>query len=89
MALGASGSSVLRLVLGQGSRLAIAGLAIGLLGAAGLVRLLKTMLFGVSPADPLTFAAVALLLSAAALLACAVPASRAARVDPVQALRQE
>jgi predicted permease len=89
MALGASAEKVLALVLRQGSRLAIAGIAIGLGGAAAFVRVLKTMLFGISPLDPLTFAAVAVLLAVAALAASLIPARRAARVNPIHALRHD
>jgi predicted permease len=89
MALGARPSEVLRLVLGQGTRLASAGLVLGLLGAAALTRLLTAMLFGVQPNDPATFASVSAGLIGVAIAACSVPAWRASRVDPVIALRQE
>jgi putative ABC transport system permease protein len=89
MALGAQAKDVLRLVIGQGVLLASLGVALGLAGAIGLTRLLKTLLFGVTPTDPLTFASVALLLLVVALLACWIPARRAARVDPMIALRCE
>jgi predicted permease len=89
MALGASRSGVLRLILVQGSRLALIGIVVGLPGAILFVRTLGTMLFGVSPADPLTFATVVIVLGGSALLASFIPARRAARVNPVQALRQE
>jgi len=89
MALGARPVEVLRLVLGQGMRLAGVGLGIGLLGAAALTRLLTTMLFGVQPNDPITYAAVMVLLCAVATGASAIPAWRASRVDPLIALRQE
>jgi putative ABC transport system permease protein len=87
MALGAQRSSVTRGVLVQGARLAVAGLAIGVIAALGLTRLLETLLFGVSPTDATTFAAVALVLGGVALLAAFIPARRAARVDPMVALR--
>jgi predicted permease len=89
LALGATGADVTRLVLGQGLRLALAGVALGALGAAALAQGLRGLLPGVSPADPVTFAAIALLMTAVALLASYVPARRAAGVDPMAALRHE
>jgi predicted permease len=89
VALGARHSDILWIVLGHGLRLTLAGLAIGVLGALALTRLLGGLLFGVRPTDPLTFAAVSVLLCAIALLACYLPARRAMRVDPMIALRQE
>ncbi|MBZ5696633.1 MAG: ABC transporter permease [Acidobacteriia bacterium] len=89
MALGAQPRSVLLLVLSQGLKLAILGLAVGLLVSLVLTRALSTVLFGVSPADPLTFVAVVGVLVAAVLLACWIPARRASRVDPMVALRYE
>jgi putative ABC transport system permease protein len=89
MALGAHRSDVLRLVVGQGMRLALAGVALGVGLGLLLSRVLRGMVFRVSPFDPLTFAVVAGLLAGVALLACAVPARRASRVDPMVALRHE
>jgi len=89
IALGAQGRDVLRLVLGQGLAPALAGVALGLAGAAALSRLMSGLLYGVSAADPLTFAGVSLLLSGVAFLACYIPARRATRVDPLVALRHE
>ncbi len=89
MALGARRGDVLKLVVGDGLRLAIIGVAIGLAGALGLMRFLSSLLYGVKPTDPLTLAAVSLLLIAVALLASYIPARRAAKVDPMVALRYE
>ena len=89
MALGAKSASVLRLVLGEGLKLATTGLALGLAGSLALTRLLASQLHGVRAADPATFIGVALLLAATALAACYVPARRAMRVDPMVALRHE
>ncbi len=89
MALGAQHRDVLRLVLGQGARIALLGVAIGLVGAAELTRFLSKLLFSVSAGDPLTFACVAALLVIVALAACYIPARRAMRVDPIIALRYE
>jgi putative ABC transport system permease protein len=89
MALGARAGNVFALVLRQGSIPVAAGLIIGIAGALGLTRLLKTLLYNVSPYDPFTFAAFSLGLVAIALLAMAVPAVRATRVDPLDALRHE
>ena len=80
---------VLRLVLGAGIKMAAIGLIIGLVAALGLTRLMASLLFGVSPTDPLTFAAVAILLMGVALAACYIPARRAMRLDPIVALRYE
>jgi len=89
MALGAQGADVVRLALRQGLRLVIIGVVIGLLISAVATRVLAAVLFGISPIDPLTFGAVALLLSLVALLACWIPARRATKVDPLVALRCE
>ena len=89
VALGASRRDVLRLVLGQGLKITLIGVGIGIAAALGLTRLITTMIYGVGALDPLTFAAVAVLLSCIALAACYLPARRAMRVDPAVALRQE
>jgi putative ABC transport system permease protein len=89
MALGASTSGVLRMVIGRGGRLAAAGIVLGLVGASTLTRVLERMLFGVSASDTLTFAGAVLVLGTVAVLASLIPALRAARIDPVTALRQE
>jgi predicted permease len=89
MALGAQRKDVLGLVLADAARMTFAGVPVGLVAAAGLTQLMKNMLFGVSAGDPLTYAVVAVLLSAVALLACYIPARRAMRVDPMVALRYE
>ncbi len=89
MALGAQVRDVFRLVLGQGTSLVVTGVAIGLVGSFGVTRLLTKLLYGVSPTDSFTFVAVSLFLTAAALLGCLIPAARAAKVDPVIAMRIE
>ena len=89
VALGAQPSDVLRLVIGQGVRMALIGVVIGLGAAVGLTRLMANQLFGISAHDPLTFAAVAVLLILVAVAACLIPARRAVGVDPMAALRCE
>jgi predicted permease len=89
MAMGAQTGDVLRQIVGEGMKLALIGVSLGLGGALALTRLLKTMLFGVSATDPMTFLGIAALLIIVALLACWIPARRAAQVDPMTALRAE
>jgi putative ABC transport system permease protein len=89
MALGAQSGNMLALILGRGVRLALAGIAAGLLGALALTRYLASLLFAVQSRDPLTFAAVAAFLLLVALVACYIPARRAMKVDPMVALRYE
>ena len=89
MALGAQQTDVIKLVLGQGAKLIFIGVAIGIAAALAVTRLMATLLYGVEATDPLTYAAVAALLSAVASLACYIPARRAVKVDPMVALRYE
>jgi ABC-type antimicrobial peptide transport system permease subunit len=89
MALGAGRGEMMKMILGQGMQLVGVGVVIGLAAAFGLTRLLAGLLFGVKAGDPLTFGAVAIILTAVALLAAFVPAQRATRIDPILALRQE
>jgi predicted permease len=89
MALGAERRAVLRLIIGQGMKLAAAGLAIGLIAAVAVTRVIKTLLFGVDTNDPKTLCGVALLLAIVALLACWIPARRATKVDPLIALKYD
>src|SRR5215203_400249 len=89
LALGAQTSNVLRLILGQGLKLAVIGVGLGLLAAIAFTRLLQGLLFGISASDPWTFAVIAALLVGVALLACWLPARRATKVDPLEALRYE
>jgi ABC-type antimicrobial peptide transport system permease subunit len=87
MALGATRGSVLGMILGQGLRLTIVGLAAGLLASVGLTRLLQAQLFNVKPTDPATLTAVTVFIAVVAAIACYVPAQRATRVDPMVTLR--
>jgi putative ABC transport system permease protein len=89
LALGAERSEVLRMVLRDGAKMALAGVAIGLGAALGLTRLMASMLFGISAHDPVTVAGVVSLLAFVAFAACYVPARRATRVDPMVALRND
>jgi putative ABC transport system permease protein len=87
MALGANPIDILRIVLGEALKLALAGIGIGLIASAALTRVMTSLLYGVSATDPLTFLLMPLVLSLSALLASVIPARRAARVDPMIALR--
>ena len=89
MALGANSQNVLTMMLRQGIVLAAIGAAAGIVGALAVARLLRSLLFGVSAVDPISYAGAAVVMTLAILLACGVPAWRAARVDPMSALRQE
>jgi putative ABC transport system permease protein len=89
VALGAQRSDVLRLVVQQGMRLAIVGVALGLVGAWALTRVLQNLLYEITPTDPVTYLVVTSALCFVALLACYLPARRAARVNPMEALRYE
>ena len=89
MALGAQRAEVLSLVLKRGMLLGLIGVIVGLAGALSLTRFLSGLLFGVTPTDPITFGAVSLLLAAIAFLASYIPARRATKVDPMEALRHE
>ncbi len=89
MALGAQVKDVLRLIVSQGMRMVLLGMALGLMGAFALTRVLSSLLLGVGATDLITFSGVTLLLVTVALLACYIPARRAARVDPLVVLRHE
>jgi putative ABC transport system permease protein len=89
MALGATPGSVLQLIVGQGMKVVVVGVVIGLAGGLALGRAVSSLVFGVPVHDPVTFSLVAVVLTAVALAACIIPAQRAARVDPMVALREE
>jgi ABC-type antimicrobial peptide transport system permease subunit len=89
IALGAGTRQVLRLVLQQGVAIALVGIVVGIGGALALSRLTESMLYGVSPSDPLTFGTVAAVITAVAVVACLVPMRRATRVDPLAAIRAD
>jgi putative ABC transport system permease protein len=89
MALGARPGAVPQLVVGEGMKLALMGAALGIAGALALTRFLSSLLYGVTPTDPVTFVAVTLVLLGVALVACYIPARRATRVEPMEALRHE
>ena len=89
MALGADTGRVVGMVLGQGMGIAIVGILLGIGGAYGLSRLIASLLYGVAPSDPLTFGTVAFVIAAVASAACLIPARRAMRVDPLEAIRAD
>ena len=89
MALGATSATVLRLVVGRSMKLLAIGVAVGLVGAWGATKLLRTMLFGVEPTDPVSYLTVIAVFVVVALLASVIPGRRAVRVDPLEAIRAE
>jgi putative ABC transport system permease protein len=89
MALGAGSGRVSRMVLGHGLTIALVGIALGIAGAFGLARLTSSLLYGVSPSDPATFAIVALVITAVAIAACVVPIRRATSLDPLTVIRAD
>jgi putative ABC transport system permease protein len=89
MSVGAQGRDVLKLILGQGVKLTLIGITVGIIGAVMLTCLMSSLLFGVAGNDPLIFLAVCLLLALTAIAACLIPAVRACHVDPIQVLRTE
>jgi putative ABC transport system permease protein len=89
MVFGASRSSILNLVIGEGLKLSAAGIVIGLAGALAITRVMRSMLIGVNPADPVTFTAIIVLFGIVAVIASSIPARRAARLDPMNAIREE
>jgi len=88
LALGASRKNIFRIVLGQGLRLVIVGLVLGLIGALALTRMIRSLMFGVTPTDPITFVAVSSLLIVVTIAAGGLPALRATKLDPLRALRE-
>ena len=89
MVFGAPRASILNLVVGEGLRLSAAGIAFGLIGAAAIARVMASMLVGVNPTDPITFAAIVVLFALIAVIASWLPARRASRLDPMHAIREE
>ena len=89
MALGAASGDVVKMIVGQGALLAFSGVGVGILSALLVTRLMSRLLYGVLPADPITYVSVATLLTLVALVACYIPARRASLVDPMFALRRE
>ena len=89
MAFGADAGDVLKLIIGQGMALTLAGIVIGFLASIGLTQLMQKLLFGVTPTDPVTFVVIAVVLSVVPFLACYIPGRRATKVDPLVALRYE